>query len=914
MKSFLFEGSIAGVRQENSGQGARRARRLASCICATLAELMAGLAIGQSSINDSASGVDTVLGNALNPGRPSAPIPQDPAASWSRRSPSGWLYPIPFALPEERRSTEDGWEYSGWAEFGTLGGDANSTATLFRMYKDLRNGFYFNNFGFQLEKPGTALYVESEGGGVGRLDQFYGLRFGRYNDWKLKLFYNETPHVYTTAYRSLWDGVGTDNLTLAPTTPALVAGGGNAPAQAVSGDIRTALATIPESQLQVVRKKAGIEYDITLSDAWRAYASYTHERREGARPFGAVWGGFDGGGNVEIPESIDYTTHEATAGVSYRDLQQSLNIRVSASLFRNNIDTMTFQNPLSAAISGTAGLSPGIFTAGRYDLVPDNDYFQLRGEYARSFPDFYQSRFTAVASVSASRQNDRLIAPTLFALTGGTNLATGAPLANNWNTTDALSRPNADLKTDTALIDVGWTSRPLEPLSVTGKVRYYQARDESSYWSCNPLTGEWGRIINEGSGSVVVGANPVPANNPAGTSPGVYNTVGCNLAAARALGIVPDSGDAPIARIPLNYRQMNYKLTGDYQIDKASSLIGTYERETIDRDPRERERMWEDKYTLAYTNRGFEQATLRASYEYSRRSGSEYIVDPYQAYSSASLGPLPTANLTNVASWIRNISSFRMFDLADRTSNVLNAMFNTALLPDLDAGLSAQWNDADYPNSQYGRVGHARRGSISLELNYRPSAALNVYGFYSYQVGSMNQRGIQQGFCLIGTAGVTAANFLSQCPEAGSSLYPLDNAWSVDSDDRNQVAGLGLRYDFTRALADVNYTYSFGRSKISYQYGPGISLGLTPTQIALAGNGFSDLTFLQNVLEASLLVPINKTVAARFYYRFENGKVNDWHYAGVAQNPVPATNAVYLDSGLQDYRVNVFGLFLRITL
>jgi hypothetical protein len=912
MNSFASVCSVAGVRERTSDRGAFRARWIAACVCATLMALMTGHAIGQSSINDSASGVDTVLGNALNPGRPSAPIPQDPAASYFRRSPSGWLYPIPFVLPEERRSTGDGWEYSGYAELGILGGDANSNAALFRMYKDLHNGFYFNNFGVQLEQPGTALFVESEGGGVGRLDQFYGLRLGRYNDWKLKLFYNETPHVYTSTYRSLWVGVGTDNLTLAPTAPALVAGGGNAPADAVSGNVRNALATLPEAQLQVVRKKAGIEYDLALSDAWRAYASYTNERREGARPFGAVWGGFDGGGNVEIPESIDYTTHEAAAGVSYRDLQQSANIRVSASLFRNNIDTMTFQNPLSVFLSGTTGLSPAIFTAGRYDLVPDNDSFQLRGEYARSFPDFYQSRFTAVAAVTSSRQNDPLIAPTLFPLTGGTNLATGVPLANNWNTTDALSRPKADLKTDAALVDVSWSSRPLEALSITGKVRYYQIRDDSSYWSCNPLTGEWGRIINEGSGSVVVGANPVPGNNAAGTNQGVYSVAGCNVSAARALGIVPDSGDAPIARIPLDYRQMNYKLTGDYQINKTSSLIGTYERENIDRDPRERERTWEDKYTVAYANRGFEQATFRASYQYLRRSGSEYIANPYQDYYSASLGPLPTADLTNVASWIRNISSFRKFDLADRTSNVLNAMFNMSPLPDLDAGVSAQWNDADYPDSQFGRAGHARQGSVSLEVNYRPSSDLNLYGFYSYQTGSMSQRGIQQGFCLIGTAGVTAANFLSVCPEAGSSLYPLENAWSVDSDDRNQIGGLGVRYDFTKAIADLSYTYSFGRSKISYQYGSGVSL--TPTQMALAGNGFSDLTFLQNVLEASLLVPINKTFAARFYYRFENGKVNDWHYAGVAQNPVPATNAVYLDSGLQDYRVNVFGVFLRITL
>src|SRR4029453_1944487 len=202
-------------------------------------------------------------------------------------------------------------------------------------------------------------------------------------------------------------------------------------------------------------------------------------------PFGAVWGGIDGGGNVEVPESIDSTTQEIAAGVSYRDPRQSFNMRVSASLFRNNIDTMTFQNPLTVALSGTSGLSPDVFTAGRYDLAPDNDYYQVRGEYARSFPDFYQSRFTAVGSVSSARQNDRLIAPTLFPLTGGANIATATSLANNWNTTDALIRPNADARTDITLIDLGWSSRPVESLNVTAKARYYETRNEMSYWSCN---------------------------------------------------------------------------------------------------------------------------------------------------------------------------------------------------------------------------------------------------------------------------------------------------------------------------------------------------------------------------------------------------------------------------------------------
>ena len=213
-------------------------------------------------------------------------------------------------------------------------------------------------------------------------------------------------------------GVGSGNLSLASTTPPLVAGGGNVASATVSQDIRTALTTLPDSDLSVVRKKGGLNASINLSESWKAYASYTHEKREGARPFGAVWGGGGGGGNVEIPESIDYTTHELAAGVRYADARQSFNGQVSASLFRNNIDTMTFQNPLTVTVAGPAGLTSGLFTAGRYDLVPDNDFFQARGEYARSFPELYKSRFTAVVTLSSSRQNDRLIEPSLFPLTG----------------------------------------------------------------------------------------------------------------------------------------------------------------------------------------------------------------------------------------------------------------------------------------------------------------------------------------------------------------------------------------------------------------------------------------------------------------------------------------------------------------
>jgi hypothetical protein len=49
----------------------------------------------------------------------------------------------------------------------------------------------------------------------------------------------------------------------------------------------------------------------------------------------------------------------------------------------------------------------------------------------------------------------------------------------------------------------------------------------------------------------------------------------------------------------------------------------------------------------------------------------------------------------------------------------------------------------------------------------------------------------------------------------------------------------------------------------------------------------------------------------RFVVRYETGKVRDWHYEGIAANPMPANNAVYLDAGPQDYRATAAGLLFH---
>ncbi|MBI2292732.1 MAG: MtrB/PioB family outer membrane beta-barrel protein, partial [Betaproteobacteria bacterium] len=548
-------------------------KTLACCIGAALVQMAAGTVLADSGV-----GVDTVLGNALNPSqdasRPLDPNGMGPFRQPAAHTPTGQLYNLPYALPEEVKKTETGWEYSGEVEFGVLGGDANSNSEQFRQYKDLDNGPYLNNFGLQMHKPDEARFVEIIGGGVGRRDQYYGLQFGRYNDWKVKTFYSETPHVFTSTYNSIWNGVGTGNLTLVPgLTP-----GGTAVMATDNANVRAAILNAGNSTLIVTRKKGGVRYDMNLSNSWKGYASYTLEQREGARPFGAVWGGGGGTAPTEIAEPVDNKTHDVLAGLQYADALNAFNLRLSASLFRNNNDTLIFQEPYRLFAAVTNGIAPGGFTQGRFDLHPNNEAYNAKAEFARSLPDFHKGRFTAVVSLGTNRQNDNLIPYTTIP---GVTLANVT--GNNWDTTNSLSRTSAEARIDTSLVDLGLAVNPTDALNLKGKLRYYQTDNKiNPFLACNRnaayvdndpntagaqaggltkdgCTGVWGRLINDGTGSsVLMGAS-----------------------SARA-------GNLPIISVPFAYKQYNMGLSGDYRLNKVSSVNAGYEREIFQREHRER--------------------------------------------------------------------------------------------------------------------------------------------------------------------------------------------------------------------------------------------------------------------------------------------------------------------------------------
>ena len=227
--------------------------------------------------------------------------------------------------------------------------------------KDGRYGFDFwaDNIGTDFQKYFLDLYEPGR--------QYF------YASW------DQTPHLLSSSAKSIFSGVGTNRLTVDPTTKAFLqshlgqsAGTGNAgqtandriciddyingrvsggcvPAFGLPGALAlTGAAPMNQLELKTLREKASLGYRNTMLDAWDFNVDYSNEHRTGNRPLGIGWGyaawngnpaltagangqigfvntltGIPAGGPrpssgaVEVPQPIDDRTQNANASGEY---------------------------------------------------------------------------------------------------------------------------------------------------------------------------------------------------------------------------------------------------------------------------------------------------------------------------------------------------------------------------------------------------------------------------------------------------------------------------------------------------------------------------------------------------------------------------------------------------------------------
>jgi len=836
---------------------------------------------------DSAVGVDTLLGSGQNPGgldRTAAPDERGFSPVMGGKGPShtpgGQLYAYPSTLPEPRQGA-DGWEYTASVEAGYTGKDGKAKAAGFREYTDWDNGAVVNSFTLGAEKPAAATYLRLRGGAVGRDDQYYGLEAGRYNGLKFSAFYNETPHVFSTNARPLWNGVGSGNLTL----PAgLVAGTHTQADPASYAALQAAVAAAGETTLSVERKKIGVRVDAPVAEGLHGFVSYTNERREGARPFGGAFifdfirrspsnpvGNNVLGAVTETVEPIDYTSHDFLAGLRYVGDKDRLNLSLSGSLFRNDIKSLTWESPFSVNYGVAGTVNSTSFERGRFALSPDNEAYNLKAEYARVLP--LQGQFNATVAVGRMVQDDDLLPPTINDGVNASGVATTyAGAIAGYNTTSVLSRKTADARIDTQLADLGASFKPQDDLTLRAKLRYYDEDNKTRYTAIDPATGKIGYV-------------PLDYGLP-----GVFGA---------AFGFYNGTNNLHYQSIPTSYTKWTAGVGADYQWSRLTQVAANLEREQTDRPYREVERTTDDRLKLSLHSRALDRATVRASYEVADRQGSDYHADIYEHFYTSSrsdyTGAVP----------VHTLAELRKYDIADRRQQLLNARLNYMLRWDMDAMLSLQHKLNDYRDSQYGRTGDDVMSTLNLEWSYNPAPGKSFFTYYSFQKSDLEQGNINQG-----VTGVRASS------HAGvDNMYPLAGAWTASTSDTNQVLGAGFAYDFGVVRLESRYSYSWATTEQSYAYvdaaAATVGSGTNETQTAaVAGHEFADMTYRLHTLETSLIRPLGQNTAVRLFHRWEQRNTADWHYSGLDGNPLIGQK-LYLGATPQDYNVNVLGVFVQ---
>ena len=932
-----------------------------------------------------------------------AALPGADADDAVRRSPSGQLYAIPYERADLRRKTEDGWEYDATVDFGLLGGMRGQKNALFGKYKDVRNGAALEYFEAEADRPASGHYVQTFGGGLGRRDGYFSLQAGRYNDWKLKFFYSETLHVFTDTYKPLFDGTGSGSLTLpaglkpmggatavtagAPTVgagactvaapcwrytgadgvarvyanasalvginwtgSAVTAAGTPVSPNSIAGALNGYLDKVDgNAELSLLRRRAGLSGEMRLAPHWKAYAGVTQERRTGARPFSVNENNY----TVEIPEPIDYTSHDLLAGISYTEPGMQGNLRLAGSLFHNNIGALVVQQPWLAAATGL-----GAAQTTQFALYPDNKAFNVKGEFARDLPELMRGRFSANLSWGTSRQDAALAMPVDPTQSAQIAAALGTPIVaginnpgyatntldlRNWDGTNGLplSKASAQQRIDTQLVNVALALRPLDDLSVKLDYRHHEALNKGGYLAYNPLTGQFGRgLRNSAAFDLVVGSSGAPGaiGVPCYAPPGFPASAGCtfNGNAGVAGQSTNNPANVPIISPPRDVKQSNYTLGADYDLGHASSLAVAVEREELHRTYREREKTWEDRVKLGYTNRGFEDLTLRLSYENGRRRGSEYEFWPVedmgtglpglgwdtivaQYFKTAATAPGWVVAPASLSGYLaRYAYDARKYDQADRDQEVANARVNFAAREDLDLGAALQYRTARYPSSGYG-LQTDRSASLNLDANFQPMLGQQLYGYYSWQGGTRASRANSgtnaagaANTCTFaaGTAAPSTAQTIAQCAR---QVWLDASRWDMTSTDRSEALGIGWQFEIARTKLSLDYAYTRSNTAIGYAYGPNV---LTAAQALAAGTAFPDMTFRQRSLTLQWLVPLDKAIAARFFARRETGGVSDWHYDGLPIGASAAENnaTLLLDAGPTRYTNNLFGVFIQFKL
>ena len=297
---------------------------------------------------------------------------------------------------------------SGGAEIGGLPRTFKGDKAWFEQYRDIPESVIVPQLQLLIGGKKEDYYLNFNAVEVGRHDQGYNLRVGRYGLVDMEFSWDQIPHIFSldtarTPYGRPGGG-GTFTLPSKPTTTA-----GTDVRDWVNGAANPV-------DLKLFNGIGRFNVRYTPTPGWTFTGTYWSNNNSGKRAFGALFGTSPGSFNItELTEPISYQTNNIEFGGEYAGNGWTLGLKYTGSLFHNNTSTLVWDNPINLTGVGNACVNTPTYQTngtggpcrGRMDLYPSNQAhtFSLTGTAALPM----KTQFLGTVSYGWRLQDDRFL-------------------------------------------------------------------------------------------------------------------------------------------------------------------------------------------------------------------------------------------------------------------------------------------------------------------------------------------------------------------------------------------------------------------------------------------------------------------------------------------------------------------------
>lgn len=507
-------------------------------------------------------------------------------------------------------------------QFGEYSGLGNSGGLIIGNIESYIRAPYDN-------AEGDTGYLEFRATDLGLDSRSVYLKTGKQGKFSLYFDYDAIPHLQFDDGQTPFIGAGGGELALPPdwehnATPATMA---------------TLAASLRDVEVKTERERVGAGIDVGLTRNWSLSTSFRSEEKKGIETIAGIVG--SSGGNMKaaiLPKPIDYRTQEAGVNIAYGSDRLQMVLGYSLSLFENEEDSLTWQNPYTNfnPADPVTGILDG---EGRLAMEPDNSAhaFSLKAGYKATD----STRITGSLALTRMIQDEDFLPYTI-------NPDLLVP--------NALPRDSLEGEVNALHASLGLATDLTEFLDLRAEYKY-DDRDNQT-----PVDTFY-TVHNDSADQVTTASADWRRNKP--------------------------------------YSKQSHKLETElgYDLTADTRLSAGYEFEAVNRDLQEVEDTTEHTLRLKGRSNLTQTTVGRLEYAYSMRTGSTYDTTvPFLAGHDAAY----LATLTLPAGAYEQNAYLRKYYMSDRDQHLLRGGLSMFPSDSVALGLSGSYQMADYGDTVVG--------------------------------------------------------------------------------------------------------------------------------------------------------------------------------------------------------------------